>query len=110
MWNDMNGHGQQWYLAKCFIDDIWMLKVVVGEEVELIEEVAYVNATKGVHLGERQYAGKARQVGQKRSDPCQQSIATCVSYLSSLVGMSCVNQLTLTTFSYSSSDWICIGM
>jgi hypothetical protein len=32
------------------------------------------------------------------------------AYLRSLAGISWANQLTLTTFSYSSSDWICIGM
>jgi hypothetical protein len=38
------------YLFERFINDIGMLKVIVGEEVELVQEVADVYTAHGVHL------------------------------------------------------------
>lgn len=37
-------------LFKRLINDIRVLEMVVGEEVELVEEVPYINAAKRVHL------------------------------------------------------------
>lgn len=37
--------GRCWrYLAERFIDDVWVLEVVVGEEVELVQEVPDIDA------------------------------------------------------------------
>lgn len=41
------------YRFQGIIDDLGMLKVVVGEEVELIEKVSYIYAAQGIHLRER---------------------------------------------------------
>lgn len=38
--------------AERFVDDGGLLEVVVAEEVDLVEEVADVDAAEGVHLGE----------------------------------------------------------
>ena len=37
-------------LLESVVDDIWMLEVVVCEEVELIEEVSDVDARERIHL------------------------------------------------------------
>ena len=42
--------------AQCFVDDGGFLEVVVGEEVDLVEEVADVDAAQRVHLREGEYA------------------------------------------------------
>lgn len=57
------------YHLESLINDVGMLKVVVGEEVELIEEVPNVNAAQRIHLGEGQNTWKARwDVRHARSD------------------------------------------
>ena len=38
------------YLLESFVDDMWMPKVVVCEEVELVEEVSDVDARQRIHL------------------------------------------------------------
>lgn len=38
------------YLFECLINHIGMLEVIIGEEVELVQEIPYINATEGVHL------------------------------------------------------------
>lgn len=42
------------YLSQCLVDNTGVLKMVVREKVELIEEVSDVNATEWIHLRERQ--------------------------------------------------------
>lgn len=37
---------------ECLIDDVRVREVVIGKEVELVQEIPYVNTTKRVHLGE----------------------------------------------------------
>ena len=41
-----------------FVNDFWVLEVGGHEEVELVEEVADVDAAEGVHLGEGEDAGE----------------------------------------------------
>jgi hypothetical protein len=41
------------YLLESLINDIRLLEVVIGKEVELVEEVSDVYARERVHLGER---------------------------------------------------------
>lgn len=48
------------YRFESLINDIGMLKMVIGKEVELIEEVPNVNAAQGIHLGEGQNTWKAK--------------------------------------------------
>lgn len=35
------------------VNDSWMLELVVGEEIELVQEVPYVDAAERVHLRKR---------------------------------------------------------
>ncbi len=42
------------YLLQSFVDDVWMLEMVIGEEVKLIKEVSDVYARERVHLRERE--------------------------------------------------------
>lgn len=44
------------------VDYVGVLEVVVGEEVELIEEIADVYAAEGIHLGEGENAGESKYV------------------------------------------------
>lgn len=46
--------------AERFVDDGRFLEVIIREEVNLVEEVSYVDAAKWVHLGEGQDAGKSK--------------------------------------------------
>jgi hypothetical protein len=39
------------YLSQGIVNYIWMLKMVIGEEVKLIKEVPNINATEWIHLG-----------------------------------------------------------
>ena len=48
------------YRLESLVDDVGMLKMVIGKEVELIEEVPNVNAAQRIHLGEGQNTWKAR--------------------------------------------------
>jgi hypothetical protein len=45
--------------AQSLVDDAGLLEVVVAEEVNLIEEVADVDAAKRIHLGEGKDAWEA---------------------------------------------------
>ena len=92
------------YLSQSLVNDIRMLEMIIGEEVELIEEVADVDATERIHLREGQHARKTVDVSAALKDP------RWWTYVSSSVGWSCANQLTLITFSYSSSELIAMGM
>lgn len=47
------------YLPQCLIDDTGMLKMVVGEEVELIQEIPDIDAAKRIHLREGKHTRKA---------------------------------------------------
>jgi hypothetical protein len=38
------------YLLESLINDIWMLEVIICEEVELVEEVSDVYAGERIHL------------------------------------------------------------
>jgi hypothetical protein len=42
------------YLLESLINDIWMLEVIICEEVELVEEVSDVYAGERIHLRERE--------------------------------------------------------
>lgn len=53
------------YSLQRVINDSRLLKVIIGEEVELVQEVANINAAKGIHLGERQNTWKSRYVSIK---------------------------------------------
>jgi hypothetical protein len=46
-------------LFKSLVNDVRVLEMVVGEEVELVEEVPDVYAGKRIHLRERQNTGDA---------------------------------------------------
>lgn len=46
-------------LLESVVDDIWVLKVIVGEKVELVKEVSNIDATQRIHLRERQDTGKS---------------------------------------------------
>jgi translation elongation factor EF-Tu-like GTPase len=46
--------GEVVYLLESFVDDMWMPKVVVCKEVELIEEVSDIDAGQRIHLREGQ--------------------------------------------------------
>lgn len=84
-----------------------MLELIVVEKVELIEEVPYVNAAKGVHLRERQNTGEA---GGSVSPRARALSSDWYTYLRSSTDLSCENQLTLTTFSYSSRVLMAMGI
>ena len=77
--------------------------MIIREEVELIEKVPDINATKRIHLGKWENRREARKVSLVRH-------LQSITYLSSSLGLSGVNQLTLTTLSYSSRLAIGIGM
>ena len=47
------------YLFESFVNDIWMLEMIVREEVELIQEIPDINATEGIHLRKGQHAWKS---------------------------------------------------
>ena len=78
--------------------------MVVREEVELVQEVANINAAQRVHLGERKDAWEPKYISTKTEYMC------LGTHLSSFADLSGVYQLTLTTFSYSSELLIGIGM
>ena len=40
------------YLSKRLVNDTRVLKMIVGEKIELIEEVSYVDTAQWVHLRE----------------------------------------------------------
>src|SRR5207248_8299749 len=44
--------------SEAFVDDFGVLEVGSHEEVELVDEVANIDAAEWVHLGEREDAGK----------------------------------------------------
>ena len=46
------------YSLKGVVDDLEMLEVIIGEEVELVEEITYINTTQWIHLREWQNAGE----------------------------------------------------
>ena len=48
------------YRLESLINDVGMLEMVVGKEVELIEEVPNVDAAQRIHLREGQNAWEAR--------------------------------------------------
>jgi hypothetical protein len=52
------------YLLKSIINDIRMLKMVVRKKVELVQEVADVDATEWVHLGKWQDTGEAYTISK----------------------------------------------
>lgn len=43
-------------LFESFVNNVWMLKMVVGEKVELVEEISNVDAAEWVHLRKGKYA------------------------------------------------------
>jgi len=47
------------YRFKGFVNNTGSLEVVVGKEVYLIEEVAYIDAAERIHLGEGEHAREA---------------------------------------------------
>lgn len=57
------------YPFQRLVNDIRMLKMVIREEVELVEEVANIDAAERIHLREWQYARKSSQsLGQRIHD------------------------------------------
>lgn len=44
------------YLSQSIVNDVWVLEMIVREEVELVQEVANIYAAKRVHLRKRQNA------------------------------------------------------
>jgi hypothetical protein len=85
-----------------------VLEVVVGEEIELVEEISNIDTAEWVHLGEGEDAGEAMSL--LASLLSRYSAAHHATYTSSSAGFSWANQLTFTTFSYSSSELIAIGL
>jgi hypothetical protein len=100
----LNGQGPT-CLSQSVVNDIQVLKMVVRKEVELVEEIPDVYATEGIHLRERQDAWKPAWL-LVRDPECMNNC----THVSSSVGLSGVNQLTLSTFSYSCREFIAIGM
>ena len=47
------------YLLESVINNARMLKVIIGEEIELVEKVADINAAERVHLREWQNTRKS---------------------------------------------------
>ena len=91
-------------LSQGFVNYVGVVKVVVREEVELVQKIPYVDATQRIHLRERQDARKSI------SSQLQRPQSTVEPYASASVCCSCMNQLTLMTFSYSSRELMAIGM
>ena len=50
------------YRFKGFVNNTGSLEVVVGKEVYLIEEVAYIDAAEWIHLGEGEHAREANTI------------------------------------------------
>lgn len=44
------------YRLQCLVDDTWVLEVIVGIEVELVQEIPNVDTAERVHLRERKDA------------------------------------------------------
>ncbi len=38
------------YLLESLINNVWMLEMIIGEEIELVEEIPDVYAGEGIHL------------------------------------------------------------
>jgi hypothetical protein len=82
-----------------------MLKMIIRKEIELVQKVSNVDTTKRIHLREGQNTWKSSR-NQRRL----QTTKTRRTNESSSLGLSGVNQLTLTTLSYSSKLLIGIGI
>lgn len=78
--------------------------MIIREKVELIEKVPDVYAAKRIHLRERQHAGEPIEF------ECFDQSNNEFTYTSSSAAWSGENQLTFTTFSYSSKELMAIGM
>lgn len=57
-------HMNSTYFFQCLIDNIWMLKVVIREEVKLIEEVTNVDTAKWIHLRKWEHTWKSDLRGE----------------------------------------------
>ena len=93
------------YAFECVINYCRVLEVVVGEQIDLVEKVPDIDATKRVHLRERKNAGEARQVSIRFLPALNAYTYFCCSR--SFSGM---YQLTLMTLSYSSGLLIGMGI
>jgi hypothetical protein len=54
--------GEASYLLESLVNDVWMLKMVIGEEVELVEEIPDVYAGEWIHLRERKNAWESAAI------------------------------------------------
>lgn len=79
--------------------------MIIRKEVELVQKVSNVDTTKRIHLREGQNAWKSG-----RDQRLLRTTKIGITYESSSLGISGVNQLTLTTLSYSSKLLIGIGI
>jgi hypothetical protein len=50
---------QPTHLFEGLVNDIGVLEVIVGKEVELVQEIPDIYAAQGVHLGEGEHTGKS---------------------------------------------------
>lgn len=41
---------EEWYLFEGLVNDVWMLEVVIREEVELVQEISNIDAAQWIHL------------------------------------------------------------
>jgi hypothetical protein len=76
-----------------------MLEMIIKEEIELVQEIANVNAAERVHLRKRQNTGEPIMYISVQCSSQKKGDKTKETHVSSSTGRSGVNQLTLTTFS-----------
>ncbi len=94
------------HLPQSLIQDVRMLKVVVREEIKLIQEVPDINATERVHSRKRKNVWEAVHDGLAAIF----TLLKDTTHLSSSRAFSGVYQLTLSTLSYSSKLLIGMGI
>lgn len=51
---------------QCLVNNVWMLEMIVGKEIELIEKISNVYAAQGVHLRKWKDAWKSVLLAHNR--------------------------------------------